>query len=433
MRGKPRAFRKRPPGEDHKGPNHALVRCPECGRSIRLWRLEKHKNDPLCRLAVIERDLRAKGFEKAHGYQALLKRAGFQPFKAPINTNVFSGFVGQESFVDGWWAPKRAVEAAQLLRAFRNLKPERRAALVEEARAERRSLCGGSSRRRPRGDEAGEGVDAMTSLPEFNDPDTLFVVDVSGFVMRYWHAQPGFAGRSFVSRLEKIIALRSPARVALAEDNVWPTFRHELRPDYKAGRRERETGAERASRLEQLRIGGELAEDLLGVRRFSVQGFEGDDIIATLATTALEDGLKTVILGFDKDFMQLVSPGVMLWDGTAPPIGAAGVFEKLGVEPRQVVDFMALVGDKDEVPGIAGIGPVAAKEILDAFPSLDGALSEADALGPGRGGAHPFFERKPKLWAKLVGARSEVERGRKLARLRRDVPLGLDSLDELKL
>jgi DNA polymerase-1 len=275
----------------------------------------------------------------------------------------------------------------------------------------------------------------VTALPDFNDPRTLYVVDLSALVHRFWHIGPAFAARNFLTLMQKMIALRGPARLAIAEDNVWPTFRHELRADYKAKRKKHESGADRASKLEQLRIAGEMAEDMLGARRFNVQGFEGDDVIASLASWGVEEGLKVVLIAVDKDIMQLVSRHVVMWDGKANgfAVGPAQVFEKLGVEPNQVVDYLAMVGDKDEVPGLPGIGPVGAKDILHAFTTLDRALDEAHAEGPARGANHPFFERRPKLWAKLVGSRKDAALAQKLARLRHDVPLGIASIDDLLL
>lgn len=274
----------------------------------------------------------------------------------------------------------------------------------------------------------------MTVLPDYADPDTLFLVDLSGFVYRFWHVGPAFAGRNFAGMLEKIITLRGPARLAIAEDTVFPTFRHDLAGGtYKANRPEKSWN-DRASQLEQLRIAGDLAEDVYGVKRFSMKGFEADDVLATLATWGAEEGLKVVILALDKDMMQLVSPSTIMWDGKGPPLGLPEVKTKLGVTPAQVVDYLTIVGDTcDNVSGIKGIGEKGAVALLERFGRLDVALNEANETGEGRGANHPFFAGKPALWAKLVGSRAEAERARALVTLRKDVPLKLTSLDELAL
>jgi 5'-3' exonuclease len=275
---------------------------------------------------------------------------------------------------------------------------------------------------------------AMTAvLPEYNDPETLYLIDLSGFVIKYWHVTPSIAARQFAGALDKWIGLRGPARVAIAEDNEFPTFRHELWQNYK-GTRTKLSMADKASRLAELRKASEIAQDVHGVKCLWAKGFEADDVIATLAQWGAEEGLTVVILAFDKDFMQLVGPRVMLWDGKGIPSGMEAVKEKFGVSPAQIVDYLTIVGDtSDNVPGIHGIGEKGATELLNRFGRLDVALHEANAEGPDRGANHPFFLSKPKVWAKLVGAQAEADRARKLVTLRRDVPLDIESLDDLAL
>jgi len=274
----------------------------------------------------------------------------------------------------------------------------------------------------------------MTELPEFNDPESFYIIDLSCWVHRFWHAAPSYAARNFAGMLEKIINLQGPARLAIAEDNAWPTFRHELLQEYKANRASKQTNDERISKLEQLNKADAFAEDVYGVRRLWAKGFEADDVVATLATWGAEEGLKVVIVATDKDFMQLVRPGVVMWDGKGPALGIEHVQEKLGVSPVQVTDYLAIVGDKtDNLGGIRGIGEKGAQEILARFGRLDVALHVANEQGPETGANHPFFVSRPKLWAKLVASQPQVDLMRKLVRLVRDVPLPIESLDELAL
>jgi DNA polymerase-1 len=274
-------------------------------------------------------------------------------------------------------------------------------------------------------------------LPDFNAPDTLYLVDMSAFVHRFFHVGPPFAARNFTTMLEKLIANRAPARMAICEDLEWPTFRHELAPKtYKAGR----PVNDKVAVLEQMRKAGEFIDDIVGARRMSAKGFEADDVIASLASWGVEEGLKVVIVGLDKDLTQLISSRVVMWDGKDKITGPNDVTVKVRagvrakVRPDQVVDFLTMAGDStDNVPGIKGIGPVAAVEILERFGRLDPALDEANAAGPDRGANHPFFKAKPRLWAKLVASRAEANACRKLVKLRHDVPLRLESLDDLRL
>lgn len=273
------------------------------------------------------------------------------------------------------------------------------------------------------------------TLPEFNDPDTLFVVDLSCWVYKFWHVGPNFAAQNFAKMIEKIISLRAPARLAIAEDNIWPTFRHELAAgSYKAGRHEKETMQERASKLEQLRLAAEVSEDAFGAHRFTKKGFEADDVIATLATMGAEEGLKVVIVATDKDLMQLVTKHVVMWDGKGAAIGPEEVRAKYGVAPAQMVDYLTMVGDTtDNVAGIKGIGDKQAVLILRYFKTLKAALKEAQQEGLECGANHPFFKGKPALWAKLFGSERFAAFARSLVELRKDVDLGIASLDDLKI
>jgi DNA polymerase-1 len=272
-------------------------------------------------------------------------------------------------------------------------------------------------------------------IPDYADPNALYIVDLSAFVHRFWHVGPNFAARNFAGMIGKLVGTRGPARMVLAEDTVFPTFRHDLMAGKGAGykgTRPEVSMAERASKLEQLRLGAEYVAQAHGMMRLWAKGFEADDVIATLAQWGLEEGLRVVVLGFDKDLMQLVGPSCCLWDGKGAPLGPVEVQAKLGVTPAQIVDYLSIVGDTtDNVAGIRGIGEVGARQILERFGRLDVALHEANAEGPDRGANHPFFKGKPSLWAKLVGSKAEADFARRLILLRKDVPLPILSLDEL--
>lgn len=145
------------------------------------------------------------------------------------------------------------------------------------------------------------------------------------------------------------------------------TFRQEIYPEYKANRDE--TPADLISQAIMVQRG--LGE--MGVPVLCIPGVEADDVIATLATQSCQIADKTRIMTGDKDLMQLVSDCIYLYDGMKQKtIGRAEVLEKFGVTPEQVVDVQSLMGDSsDNVPGVRGIGPKKAAELINEFGSLD--------------------------------------------------------------
>lgn len=264
----------------------------------------------------------------------------------------------------------------------------------------------------------------------------LVVVDLSGLVHRYFHVTPGTAGRAAFGAIEKLVLTQAPALFALAEDANYPTFRHELMASwgatYKAKRVEGRDDNKHALGLEQIRIAGEMAEDVLGIRRLWARGFEADDVIAALVARARAERRLVRVVAWDKDLLQLVGDDVHLWDClhhnfTDP----AGVVSKLGVLPHQVVDYLSMVGDSsDSVPGVWGCGPVAAQAVLGRFGTLEAAF---DSAARGRD-SDPFWAANAKIWSRLAGdaPRLAADRASQLVRLREDVPLrGVDQLDEL--
>lgn len=277
----------------------------------------------------------------------------------------------------------------------------------------------------------------MAELPEFAADDTLAVVDVSGFVHRFFHGSKGRNERSpgemFAAMVGGLLTNHAPARLALAEDNAAPTFRHALAPGvYKAERRSSTSqgGYDREAVVEELGLATHLCRQQFGVRSFTVPGFEADDIVATLATWGLEEGLRVVVLGFDKDLMQLVNGSTTMWNAKEDVTGPAEVVEKLGVKPEQVVDYLSITGDKsDNVPGVFGVGPVNAAKVLEAFGTINAALDSAE----GGLGAHPFWKANPRVWSRLAGGRPSVDLAKRLVRLRFDVPLDLTDLDALRV
>lgn len=206
--------------------------------------------------------------------------------------------------------------------------------------------------------------------------DVLVVVDLSAQLFRAYHAirplssptgEPTHAVYGVVTILERLVKDMRPKRLAIALDSGRKTFRSSLYPAYKANRPEPPEDL-----IVQLRRASEV------VRAFTPHvwqkdGFEADDLIATAIRRARSVGLSSLIIGADKDLMQLVGEDVRMWDVMRDRIiGPDEVFEKFAVRVDQLGDLLALMGDSsDNIPGVSGIGPKTAAELLNAYGTLD--------------------------------------------------------------
>ncbi|PIE20145.1 MAG: hypothetical protein CSA66_01370 [Proteobacteria bacterium] len=206
---------------------------------------------------------------------------------------------------------------------------------------------------------------------------TLYLVDGSGYVFRAFYAirslttSEGFATNAiygFTQMVVRLVEDEQPDYLAVVFDPPGPSFRRALYADYKANRPPKPKDL-----VPQL----PLVRDVLrafNIPSLEVEGFEADDVIATLATRAKGEDVTTVIVSSDKDLMQLVGDDCVLLD-TMKNVryDAAAVEGKLGVRPDKVLDLLALMGDSsDNIPGVPGIGPKTAAKLLDRFGSLDG-------------------------------------------------------------
>ena len=250
---------------------------------------------------------------------------------------------------------------------------------------------------------------------------TRFVlIDGNSQMYRAYHAIHGLTGpdgRStnavygFITMLRKLISEQQPDLVAAAFDLRGPTFRNDLAADYKAHRRPMpEDLVEQVPRVHE-------ACAALGVPVVTHEGFEADDVIGTLATRAVAAAVDVVVVTGDKDFFQLVGDRIRVFnprdEGTW--YDDAGVLEKFGVRPDQVVDVLALMGDaSDNIKGVPGIGAKGARELLSAFGSLDRLLEYADELP------------KKKHRTALTEHADDARRSRELVRICTNVPVPYD-------
>ena len=215
---------------------------------------------------------------------------------------------------------------------------------------------------------------------------TLFLIDGSNQMYRAYHAIRGLTGPDgkstnavygFVTMLRKLLADHNPAYIAASFDLPDETFRARLSADYKANRT-----AMPDDLKEQIAWVHEACE-AMGVPIFTMPGFEADDVIGTLAKKAAAAGYQVAIVTGDKDFFQMVGDGIRVYnprdDGAW--YDEAGVAEKFGVPPHQVVDVLALMGDtSDNVKGVPGIGEKGARDLITNFGSLDALLARADEV-----------------------------------------------------
>ena len=186
--------------------------------------------------------------------------------------------------------------------------------------------------------------------------------------------KPTGATFGFATLLHNLIEKERPERIAVALDARGKTFRHKQFPEYKATREK--APEELISQLTWIR---ELVA-AFGLPLFEIEGFEADDVLGTLATQAAARGDDVRIVSGDKDFMQLVSERVELYNvfKQGEPLiiqGLAAVEEKFGGSPEQVVDVLAIMGDaSDNVPGVKGIGEKGAIALIQKFGSVAGIL-----------------------------------------------------------
>ncbi len=222
-------------------------------------------------------------------------------------------------------------------------------------------------------------------------------------------------------QLGKLMEECRPSHLALVMDTSKPTFRDELYPAYKATREKMPEDMR-----EQIPWARELMRDGLRVPILEMDGYEADDVIGTLCRRAEAEGVECVIVSGDKDFYQLITDKVLLYnrksrgEGTEW-VGPDNADQRLGVPPGKVIDFLALTGDSsDNVPGVRGVGKVAANKLLAQYDSLDDIYEHLDQIP------------QASLRKKLEEGRESAMLSRKLVTIQTELDIDLD-WDELKV
>lgn len=223
-----------------------------------------------------------------------------------------------------------------------------------------------------------------TALPSSGNRHIL-LIDGYGFVFRAYHSMPSLtradgvpigAVYGFTNMLMKLLHDSKADHVAVILDKGRKNFRHDLYADYKANRPP--APPDLVPQFPMIRD----AAEALNLPVVEFEGYEADDIIATYARIAQQAGETVTIVSSDKDLMQLVGNGVVMYDPLKNRmIGEKEVQEKFGVMPDKVLDMLALIGDSaDNIPGVPGIGPKTAAELINNFGDLDTVLARAGEI-----------------------------------------------------
>jgi DNA polymerase-1 len=260
--------------------------------------------------------------------------------------------------------------------------------------------------------------------------DHLFLVDGSGYIFRAFHALPPLTRKSdklpvgavsgFCNMLWKLLVDArntdvgvTPTHFAVIFDYSSTTFRKALYPEYKANR-----SAPPEELIPQFGLIRE-ATRAFNLPCIEIEGFEADDIIATYARQAEAVGAEATIISSDKDLMQLVTERVHMYDGMKDKqISIPEVIEKWGVPPEKMIDLQALTGDStDNVPGVPGIGPKTAAQLLTEYGDLDTLLARAHEI------------KQEKRRENILASKDIIAISKQLVTLRLDTPVTMPLSD----
>lgn len=251
-----------------------------------------------------------------------------------------------------------------------------------------------------------------------DQPKRLYLIDGSSYIYRAYFAirhlsnSKGMATNAifgFTNMLLKVMREHAPDHLAVVFDARGPTFRKEIYPEYKANR-----AAMPEDLVPQIPRIKELVR-AFNLPALELQGYEADDIIATLAKKHAAQGLEVTIVSGDKDLMQVVSEQVRMLDTMKDKIyGPAEVAERFGGGPDKVVEVQALAGDSsDNIPGVPGIGEKTAVKLIAEFGTVESLLARID-------------EVKGKMQDKLREFGEQALLSKRLVTLRDDLELGID-------
>ena len=245
--------------------------------------------------------------------------------------------------------------------------------------------------------------------------DPLILIDGSSYLYRAYHAlpplmssknQPTGAIRGVISMINRILLDHPNSLLAVVFDAKGKTFRHEMFKAYKANRPP--MPEDLVSQIEPI---NQIIE-ALGIKLLSIEGVEADDVIGTLAQQASDKGIDTVISTGDKDMTQLVNKHIKVVNTMKNELlNEKGVKKKFGVEPKLIIDYLALIGDtSDNVPGVEKVGPKTAVKWLSEYGSLENVIKRAGEISG-------------KVGENLRSGLDQLELSQKLVTIKKDVAL----------
>ena len=244
---------------------------------------------------------------------------------------------------------------------------------------------------------------------------TITIIDIFGFFFRSYFALPplrnsqGFPTgllTGFINLIDSLRREHNTDYIVFALDTKGKSFREDIYPEYKANR-----GEAPEDLLKQLPIAVEWI-DRMGFANISKDGYEADDIIATITSFAKSRGLRVRVVSHDKDLYQLIDDNrVTLYDAVKKvEVDEDGCFKKFGVKPQDFTNFQALVGDSsDNIPGVKGIGKIGASKLINRFHTLENIYENIDRVGT---------KRVQKL---LLDGKESAFLSRELVTLRQDI------------
>jgi DNA polymerase-1 len=251
---------------------------------------------------------------------------------------------------------------------------------------------------------------------------TLYLIDGTAYIHRAYHAVRGLSNSKglptnavfgFAKMLIKLMEDKKPEYLVLLFDSKGKTFRHEMYEKYKANRPPMpEDMAVQIPYIKAVTQG-------FNIQVVEMPGYEADDLIGTLAESAEKAGFAVVMVTGDKDFLQLVTENITLWDPMKEKhTDMEAVRKTFGLEPAQMLDVMGLSGDtSDNIPGVPGIGQKTALSLIQQFGTLENLYERVDEI------------TKKKQHENLVQYKEQAFLSRKLARINTRVPLSFETED----
>ncbi|MFH1984299.1 MAG: DNA polymerase I [Pseudomonadota bacterium] len=248
---------------------------------------------------------------------------------------------------------------------------------------------------------------------------TVYLIDGTAYIHRAFHAirdlsnskgMPTNAVFGYSRMLLALVEQKKPDLIGVCFDSKGPTFRHDAYPEYKANRPPMpEEMAQQIPWIKQVTEG-------FRIPIIELPGYEADDLIGTLSAQAQAQGFKVVMVTGDKDFVQLVTPAAVIWDPMKETtIDTDVVKNTYGLTPAQMVDVQGLSGDTtDNIPGVPGIGPKTAVDLIVAFGSMDGVYAHLESI------------KKPKQKENLSRFRDQAFLSRRLVTIATDAPVRFD-------